>query len=484
MSKRRVVIVVWDGLRPDLVSSEVTPTLTTLAESGTRVRNSYCVYPSETRVNAATLATGCYPGQHGIVGNKLYVPEVDPHGAVVTGDDATLTAIAERDPPLVAVPCLGDYLAEADKSVVVVSSGSPGSSWLSNPRPQDHLYNRALARPAEAQAAVAQFGAVPPDSLPATGWLDWQARVCVEHVWPALQPDVTVCWLTDPDHTQHRYGLGAPRSLDALRGCDDVLSQLLASLERLGWRDDTNIIVTSDHGFTTRQPRHETDSVQALIATGLKAAPDSDDLIVSGGAIYLTSEAADRAAGIVQALQDNPATGAIVVADDGPAAGCAGTLPLSAAWGGSLHYRRPDIQFSPVWWDGANEHGVLGYAAGPAGAGHGSTSPRDLQNTLILAGPDVRSRMTSDVPAGLIDIAPTALAMLGLPVPAAMDGRALTEVLRPGAAGEQATSTPELRPETASASASMTAGGSYRQWLRFVHVGETQYFTAAGAERD
>ena len=76
----------------------------------------------------------------------------------MTGDDATLTAIAERDPPLVAVPSLGDYLAEAGKSVVVVSSGSPGSAWLSNPRPQDHLYNRALVRPAAAQAAVAQFG--------------------------------------------------------------------------------------------------------------------------------------------------------------------------------------------------------------------------------------------------------------------------------------------------------------------------------------
>ena len=108
----------------------------------------------------------------------------------------------------------------------------------------------------------------------------------------------------------------------------------------------------------------------------------------------------------------------------------------------------------------------------------------DLRNTLILAGPDVRSGTRSDVPAGLIDVAPTVLAVLGLPVPATMDGRVLTEVLRPGVVGGQTAPTPEPQSETASASATMTTGGSYRQWLRRVRVGKTWYLTAAGAERD
>ena len=221
-----------------------------------------------------------------------------------------------------------------------------------------------------------------------------------------------------------------------------------------------------------------------LITAGLKAAPESDDVIVSGGAIYLTSESTDRAAAIVQTLQDHPTVGAIFAADDGPAAGRPGTLPLSMAWGGRLHRRRPDIQFSPVWWDDANEYGVPGYAAGPVGASHGSTSPRDLRNTLILAGPDVRSGTTSDVPAGLIDVAPTVLAMLGLPVPTTMDGRVLTEALRPGVVEGETGPTPEPQSKTASASAAMTNGGSYRQWLRRVRVDKTWYLTAAGAERD
>ena len=183
------MIVVWDGLRPDLVvpGGNAYPRRNG-QERHLGTQQLLCLSLVRRESTQRRWRPAVYPGRHGIVGNSLYVPEVDPHGAVVTGDDATLTAIAERDPPLVAVPGLGDYLAEAGKSVVVVSSGSPGSAWLSNPRPRDHLYNRALVRPAAAQAAVAQLGQVPPDSYPATGRLDWQARVCTEHVWPALAP--------------------------------------------------------------------------------------------------------------------------------------------------------------------------------------------------------------------------------------------------------------------------------------------------------
>ena len=74
--------------------------------------------------------------------------------------------------------------------------------------------------------------------------------------------------------------------------------------------------------------------------------------------------------------------------------------------------------------------------------------------------------------------------MLGLPVSTTLDGRVLTEALRPGVVAEETGPTPDPQSETASASAAMTTGGSYRQWLRRVRVGRTWYLTAAGAERD
>ena len=43
-----VVVVVWDGMRPDFVSEETTPTLIRLARQGVTFRNHHPVYLSTT----------------------------------------------------------------------------------------------------------------------------------------------------------------------------------------------------------------------------------------------------------------------------------------------------------------------------------------------------------------------------------------------------------------------------------------------------
>ena len=47
-SDRHVVVVVWDGMRPDFVSEKTTPTLWKLAREGVTFRNHHAVYPSAT----------------------------------------------------------------------------------------------------------------------------------------------------------------------------------------------------------------------------------------------------------------------------------------------------------------------------------------------------------------------------------------------------------------------------------------------------
>src|SRR5256885_5506309 len=45
-----VIVVVWDGMRPDLVSAENTPTLFGLAKAGVFFRKHHSSYPSSTNV--------------------------------------------------------------------------------------------------------------------------------------------------------------------------------------------------------------------------------------------------------------------------------------------------------------------------------------------------------------------------------------------------------------------------------------------------
>ena len=65
-------------------------------------------------------------------------------------------------------------------------------------------------------------------------------------------------------------------------------------------------------------------------------------------------------------------------------------------------------------------------------AGHGSSSPFDIHNTLVAAGPDLKAGVAIDVPSGNVDFAPTFLHLLGIDIPSSMQGRVLREALRDG----------------------------------------------------
>ena len=76
------MVVVWDGMRPDFVNEQNTPTLWKLAREGVIFRNHHAVYPSATMVNGTAMVTGIYPGKNGIIANHVYRPDIDPRHAI------------------------------------------------------------------------------------------------------------------------------------------------------------------------------------------------------------------------------------------------------------------------------------------------------------------------------------------------------------------------------------------------------------------
>src|SRR5881392_2592067 len=81
-----VVVVVWDGMRPDFVSERNSPTLCKLAREGVTFRHHHSVYPTATEVNGAALATGVYPNRNGLLANREYRPRIDSKSAFENGD--------------------------------------------------------------------------------------------------------------------------------------------------------------------------------------------------------------------------------------------------------------------------------------------------------------------------------------------------------------------------------------------------------------
>src|SRR5260370_24205150 len=73
--KTRAVIVICDSLRADLITPADTPFLVELAERASRFAAHRSVFPSTTRASAASIATGCLPARHGLLGNTMALDE-------------------------------------------------------------------------------------------------------------------------------------------------------------------------------------------------------------------------------------------------------------------------------------------------------------------------------------------------------------------------------------------------------------------------
>src|SRR5580693_6879508 len=75
---RHVVVIVWDGMRPDFITESNSPTLFKLAHEGVWFQNHHPVFVSTTEVNGSAIATGDYPAHDGVVGNTEFRPAIDP----------------------------------------------------------------------------------------------------------------------------------------------------------------------------------------------------------------------------------------------------------------------------------------------------------------------------------------------------------------------------------------------------------------------
>src|SRR5687767_3554786 len=120
----RQLLIVVDGLRPDYVTPEMMPNLSALGRRGVVFARHHSVYPTVTRVNASSISTGAYPEVHGILGNSVFFPRVDPNRFLDTGQRTNLERIQQdQDGVLLTAATLGETLRANGKKMLAVGSG-------------------------------------------------------------------------------------------------------------------------------------------------------------------------------------------------------------------------------------------------------------------------------------------------------------------------------------------------------------------------
>jgi predicted AlkP superfamily pyrophosphatase or phosphodiesterase len=311
---RIVLLMVWDGLRPDFVTQRDTPNLFRLAREGVRFDRHHSIFPTLTMVNATALATGAPPGVNGLEGNSFYLapsPET-PKGQVVNAEGAkailNLNGADSFKGRLIGLDTIAQEVAREGGYVSVIGKQGPtsvfdnrvativdGKDIVGEPH-KDYLF----ASEDLVSASQKMDAEIPSDSKTAVA--DEQrdlyfARLVVENALPAAKaaadagrPALVVFWQHNPDLTQHIAGLGTLPAMEALSLCDSNLMRVRAAIDALGIADKTDLIVVSDHGFATIKFRIVLSEM--LVAAGVKKSHDSTDVVVvpNGGAdlVYLS----------------------------------------------------------------------------------------------------------------------------------------------------------------------------------------------------
>src|SRR5438270_709532 len=118
-----IVVVVWDGMRPDFITPQYTPTLYQLAVNGVFFKNHHPVYISTTEVNGTALATGVYPNRSGIMANSDYRPAIGWLGPNATeGMEAIRRGDFLSEGNYLLVPTVAEILQKAGYPTVIAGT--------------------------------------------------------------------------------------------------------------------------------------------------------------------------------------------------------------------------------------------------------------------------------------------------------------------------------------------------------------------------
>lgn len=407
-SPEHVILLDWDGFDPDYLDLASTPNLDALVGQGSLATAS-STFHTVSNPARASMVTGAYPQVHG---NAAYY--YDPALGRAVGQER-----------VIATETIAEALTAEGRTVAAVQWYLVEDRGTAYGDP-DHLYVQPGGTFGDrVDVAIDIMRGRPVDSN--------GSSVIVDEV-----PDLLAVYTDQPDALGHAEGAESPRLPALVAELDFHLGRLVQATKDLGIFDDTTWLLTADHGMTTWDRTLIPDVLTALSGAGFRPevvrpgrtpAPETDVVLVPNSVrvgdfsfrgAAATPERRAEAKAVLEGL-----TGRITrVFDDADLAG----LRASDKLGDLVAEAEPPYGFA------------LGEPpVGTVRGSHGSTA--ELAVPFILSGAGVVPGRPPNG-AGLVDVAPTIAALLGVRPPDGAQGRVLRESLGPRVGGELA----PLRP--------------------------------------
>ena len=228
------VVVCVDGCEPDYLAQAVAtgqmPWLKRTLALGSGL-TADCVVPSFTNPNNLSIVTGVPPSVHGICGNYLF-------------DTATGTEVMMNDPKWLRAPTLLATLADAGKSLAVITAKDKLRALLGHKMKGICFSSEKADQVTLEQNGIVDVLGLVGKPLPSVYSADLSEFVFAAGVkiMEKYKPDVM--YLSTTDYVQHKHAPGTDGANSFYRMMDGYLDQL----EALG----CVIVLTADHGMNAK----------------------------------------------------------------------------------------------------------------------------------------------------------------------------------------------------------------------------------------
>lgn len=414
---KRVIMVLCDGLGYEWLTDENVPFLMDLKRKSVSFEQHQAIFPSVTRVSAATVATGCFPGKHGLYGNQMALYINDRLEVFNAGAPGFRDMMRNATGTTLKTKTLAQYLSHAGGQIVY-SNVSPGAAYFLDPEHYGDVYHRAGSYERGGKKMTDHRHLDVSHDL--KGDFEMTNRFCHEIVRDS-ECALGILWLANPDLTLHYKEPGSQEHLAALKATDQMVAMVNDAVMSAREDQDILLIVASDHG-------HEVigNSIHLgkwLSNQGLENEIQAGQICIAGqgtsALIYATEQGKNKLRDKLDLLKKQEWVSSILDADELDEIGLSNS--------DHLVYGIDMARTSAV-----NDHGVIGAkwmiedgeASIELSCGqHGGLGPQE-SHPFIFMNHAAQTPKQIEQPTCLIDIAPTILGFLGISRDA-MDGRSL-----------------------------------------------------------
>src|SRR5947209_17571873 len=130
---KRAVSVICESVRADLITPRDPPFLSEFGQRSARFANHKSVFPSTTRTSAASIATGCHPARHGLLGNTMAIDEGDGLVCLSVGKPDFRDRLHRATGRTLHRPTLAELVNRAGDTANAYTNMSPGAGIILDP---------------------------------------------------------------------------------------------------------------------------------------------------------------------------------------------------------------------------------------------------------------------------------------------------------------------------------------------------------------